>query len=70
MDVVDLISDFKREKNIPLTSQPSDNVIPIDSGKAARKAALASVTTRRGAVSTGAAIADDFEGAFEEALNR
>jgi hypothetical protein len=67
-DVVDLISDFKRESNIQ--TQGADNVVPITSTKAARKQALTSVTTRRGAVNTGKAIMDDYEGAFDEALNK
>lgn len=68
-DVVDLISDFKRESN--LTTQPSsDNVVTIDPKKAARKQALTTVTTRRGSVNTGFAVPDDFEGAFDEAVHK
>ena len=70
VDVIDLFTDFKRDSNIPLTPTPSDNVVAIDKNKAARKQALTAVTTRRGAINTGKAIADDYEGAFDEALNK
>ena len=71
-EVVDLLTDFKRENNVPLTSSSNQNpynVVDIDA-KAKKKAALTTVTTRRGAVSTGYQVADDFEGAFDEALNK
>lgn len=68
-DVIDLYNDFKRENNITET-QLSDNVVSIKTAKAAKKQALSSVTTRRGAVNLVTAISDDFEGAFEEALNK
>ena len=69
IDVIDLISDFKKENNIPLT--PASNVIQMDAAKAARKQALSTVTNRRGAVNvSGAAPPDDFESAFDEALNK
>ena len=72
-DVIDLISDFKRENNIPLTFQTlasqttPDNIVPLTSAKAARKQALTTVTTRRGAVNTGGAFAGDYESAWDEA---
>lgn len=69
-DVIDLYTDFKRDSNIPLNNQPSDNVIPINSRKAERKQALTSVTTRRGAVNIASSVRDDFDGAFEEASSR
>ena len=73
MDVIDLISDFKRDNNIPLIPIASDNVIPItpsNPAKEAKKAALTTVTNRRGAVNTNLAVADDYEGAFDEAQNK
>lgn len=70
MDVIDLISDFKKDNNIPLTSQPSADVIPINTAKAAKKQALATVTSRGRAVNLNVAVADDFEGAFNEAINK
>ena len=66
-DVIDLYSDFKRETNIP--NQPPSGT-PIDHNKRLRKQALATVTTRRGAVNMNVARVDDYEGAFDEALNR
>ena len=69
-DVVDLFHDFKREQNIPITPNRADNVVPMNPATAIRKQALTAVNTRRGAVATGTAIADDYEGAFEEALNK
>ena len=68
-DVIDLLADFKKESNIT-TKPASDNVIAIDPKKAARKQALTTVTTRRGAVNTGASVPDDFEGAFDEAIHK
>ena len=70
MDVIDLISDFKKDNNIPLTSQPSADVIPINTAKAAKKQALATVTSRGRAVNLNVAVADDFEGAFDEAIHK
>ena len=71
MDVIDLITDFKREQNIPLTPhlQPLlDNVAPINPTKTARKQVLTAVTTRRGAVNIGGgALANDYESAWDEA---
>ncbi len=72
-EVIDLLNDYKRENNIPLTSPQTEtqsNVVTMTPKKAEKKAALSTVTTRRGAVATGYQVADDFEGAFEEAVNR
>lgn len=65
-DAIDLLTDFKRENNIEIT-QASDNVIPIDR-KAEKKKALRAVDSRSVAVNSGKGLANDFEGAFEEAL--
>jgi hypothetical protein len=72
MDVIDLISDFKRESNINPNPQPSDNVVSMTPNptRTAKKHALASVVTRKGAVAINSAVASDFEGAFDEALNK
>ena len=69
-DVIDLLSDFKRESNISLTPQPSNNVVPIDPARAAKKQALTTVTTRRGVVNATVSTPDDFEGAFNEAIRK
>ena len=68
-DAIDLIADFKRENNIE-PPPPPENVIPISKKKTEKRQALAAVDTRRGAISTQSAIKDDFEGAFDEALNK
>ncbi len=71
-DVVDLISDFKQENNIKSIPNPPDNVVQLNPSKAAKIQALTSVTGRRGAVNASviSAVSDDFEGAFDEALNK
>ena len=68
-DAIDLINDFKRENNIE-PPPPPENVIPISKKKTEKRQALAAVDTRRGAISTQSAIKDDYEGAFDEALNK
>jgi hypothetical protein len=71
MDVIDLLTDFKKDSNITLNLPSSDNVVQMNPNKVAKKQALSAVTTRRGAVSTaGGAPSNDFEGAFDEALNK
>jgi hypothetical protein len=69
IDVIDLVADFKRENNIQ-SNLPSDNVVNLDAKKAARKAALTTVPSRRGAINTGKAVADDYDSAFDEAMNK
>lgn len=66
-DVIDLYGDFKRELNINQES-PEDKVVNID--KAKKKQALAAVNTRRGAVNADFRPADDYDGAFDEALHK
>jgi hypothetical protein len=68
-DAIDLINDFKRENDITPTPPP-ENVVPITRKKAEKRQALAAVDTRRGAIATQSKIADDYEGAFDEALNK
>jgi non-homologous end joining protein Ku len=62
-DVIDLISDFKKENNI----QPPSNVVDV---KSARKAAITAPVTRKAAVAAHMKVADDYEGAFDEALHK
>jgi hypothetical protein len=64
--VVQLISDFKAANNI----QPSTNSNVVNINKAERKQAMTAVTTRRGAVNPAMAVANDYEGAFDEALHK
>jgi hypothetical protein len=61
-DIVELLDDFKAENNI----KPS-NVVNLNQKKAERKAALTPPVTRRGAVNASMTVANDFEGAFDEA---
>jgi hypothetical protein len=72
-EVVELISDFKKENNIETVgaSRPitHDQMTQALQGKReAKRQAMQSVTGRRGAVNPTMAVANDFEGAFEEAL--
>lgn len=70
MDVIDLISDFKRDNNIPLTPNTPENVLTMTPARASRKAALTAVTTKRGAVNISSAQATDYDSAFDEAVNK
>lgn len=65
-DIVDLLTDFKTENNLA----PQGNVVNMNSRKADKKAALSAVNTRRGAVNASMSVANDYEGAFDEALNK
>ena len=64
-DIVDLLDGYKDENNVP-----KGNVVSINRVKEERKAALTPPVTRRGAVNASMSPAADFEGAFDEALNR
>lgn len=64
-DIVELLDGFKEENNIA-----KGKVIPFNKAKEERKQALTPPTTRRGAVNASMSAAADFEGAFDEALNR
>ena len=70
VDVIDLFTDFKRDNNITSIqnqqTNSSSNVVSINR----KKAALTSVTTRRGAVNISSAPSDDYDSAFDEALNK
>lgn len=67
-DIVELLDGFKEENNIE--TEKKGEVININKAKEARKAALTPPVTRRGAVNASMAVATDFEGAFDEALNK
>jgi hypothetical protein len=66
-DVVDLISDFKKENSLLSNkiTQSSDNVIDIK--KAEKKQALTAVVGKHGAVNPAHAVKDDYDSAFDEA---
>lgn len=68
-DVIDLVSDFKKEKNIStVATTDTSKVTDLNSKKEERRQALADVSTRRAAVNSSQAISEDFESAFDEAL--
>lgn len=67
-DIVALLDGFKEENNIEV--EKKGEVIDINKAKEERKAALTPPVTRRGAVNASMAVATDFEGAFDEALNK
>ena len=78
-DVISLLADFKKENNIttPSAEAVPDNVVEIDkkkqeieAEKAKKKKAMESPISRRGAVNPSHGIADDFESAFDEALQK
>ena len=68
-DVVDLLTDFKRENDISIQGQ-LDNIVDLESKKAEKKAALAAVGTRRTVVQPTHSFVDDYDGAFDEALKK
>jgi predicted secreted Zn-dependent protease len=68
-EVVELITDFKVENNIQ-PSPDTTNVVNMKTRKAEKKLAMTAVTTRRGAVNASMAVANDYEGAFDEAMNK
>lgn len=67
-DVIDLFTDFKRDNNITEPESPSAKVVNIK--RAEKKQALSSVDSRRGAINTGYQVAQDYDGAFDEALKK
>jgi hypothetical protein len=66
-EVVELLSDFKKENNINPQDQP-EKVVNIK--REQKKQALRVVDTGKSAVQTKMHTADDFEGAFDEALHK
>ncbi len=69
-DVISLLNDFKKDNNIAAIESVADNVVHLEAEKVARKNAMTSPVTKRGAVNPGSAVAQDFDGAFDEALNK
>ena len=75
-DVIELIHDFKTENNIQAASESTNDTRSDERAdelarkKAEKKAALQSVGTRETSVDVGSTHVDDFEGAFDEAVNR
>lgn len=73
-DVVDLISDFKKENGLLETNEDdqshTDNLIDMDKRKAEKKQNLTAVITKRGSVDAGQGRTDDFDSAYNEALKK
>ena len=63
--VIELIDDFKKENKITATAE---NVYSMK--KSEKRSALTPPVTKRGAVNASMSVANDFEGAFDEALNK
>lgn len=66
-DVVELISDFKKELDINLSESTGGE---LEKKRAQKKQALKSVGSRRGPVNLNQASSDDFEAAFDEAIQK
>ena len=67
-EVIEFLDDFKKENN--LTKEPDPKVIDINERKAEKKQNLTAVISRRGAVNQLQKVADDYDGAFDEAVNK
>ena len=65
-EVIDLISDYKRE----VGGARPDTLNPRNARREAKKQAMTVVSDRRGAVQTNVAHAEDFESSFDEAVNQ
>ena len=68
-DIVNLLQDFKTENNIQPSEKPG-NVVNLNEKKEEKRKALSAVDTSRRAVNPSMKVADDFEGAFEEAMRK
>lgn len=73
-DAIDMLTDFKTENGIEIITpapgaKSDDKVVSIDR-KADKKKALKDVDNRPVAVNSGKGIADDYEGAFDEAAKK
>lgn len=66
-DVVELFSDFKRETGVGTRQQDTGDVLHK---KERKKLALTSVVTRHGAINTATGVAQDYDAAFDEAVNK
>lgn len=69
-EVISMVTDFKKDKNIPTEPlhENTDNVIDIK--KAERKKALTVPITKRGAVSVSAVDMNDFDSGYDEAIRK
>lgn len=77
-EIVTMLDDFKTDNNIPIVrsnqqTQPSDspsNVVQLSKAKQEKMKALTPPVTKKAAVNPNKAPADDFEGAFAEAIHK
>lgn len=70
-DIVEMLNDFKVENNITGDEpNPPENVDAINRAKAEKKKVLTSPVTKRAAVNASMAVASDFSGAFDEAIQK
>lgn len=68
-DVIEFLNDFKKDNGID-SEEGRQNVVQMDRKKMEKKEALKSVTSRRGAVNPSLTNADDFDSAYDEAVNK
>jgi hypothetical protein len=68
-DIVEFLNDFKTENNIS-TDTNTRGAIPINKAREDRRAAMTPPHTKRGAINTSMAPANDYDGAFDEALHK
>lgn len=71
-DIVEMLNDFKLENNITGEDPKLDpeNADAISRAKAEKKKVLTSPVTKRAAVNAAMAVATDFSGAFDEAIQK
>jgi hypothetical protein len=71
-EIVALLSDFKKENNItpPDAPPPPDKVTNIDQKRQDRKSALLAPDTRQASINQGLASANNYDDAFDEAINK
>jgi hypothetical protein len=66
-NIIDLITDFKKENNIGPVIPAPDPAAPLDTEKERKREAIAGVKSRKTPASFSQKASDDFEGAFDEA---
>ena len=71
-DIISLLSDFKKENNIQSTgaSPQAGNITPINQKRQDRKSALLAPDTRQASINQGIASANNYDDAFDEAINK
>jgi hypothetical protein len=76
-EVIELISDFKKENNIGQNARSKEQAdldaqkkAEADAAREKKKLDMTPPTTKRGAVNASMTVANDFKGAFEEAVSK